>query len=276
MSPTDREGREGDRDGDPWSPVVRYYRTVAPVIDREPREPGELRFWRRVAGEGPSAAVLDLGCGSGRITLALASAARRVLGIDLSPDMLRRARGRMADAGPPTDVAPVSLVRGDVRRLPVDGGWDLAVAADGLFGHLLDDADRRLALEEISRVLRPSGRFVLEGLWFPPSLFRRATGSGWSRTRPLSDPEPGRLEEVRELWRCDPRSRICRARFAYGPRGGPPRLRAEFEARLWDPAELSRRFRDAGLEIRHRWGDFRRTPWSPEESRRLIVEARRR
>lgn len=270
MSPTDRRDREGDRDGDPGSPVVRYYRTVAPVIDREPREPGELRFWRRLAGEEPSGAVLDLGCGSGRITPALASGARRVLGIDLSPDMLRRARARTAD------VASVALARGDVRRLPVVGGWDLAVAADGLFGHLLGDADRRLALQEISRALRPSGRFVLEGLWLPPSLFRRATGAGWSRTRPLSDPEPGRLEEVRELWRCDPRSRICRARFAYGPRDGPPRVDAEFEARVWDPAELSRRFRDAGLEIRHRWGDFRRNPWSPEESRRLIVEARRR
>jgi SAM-dependent methyltransferase len=240
VSPAEPGDHEGGREVDPKSPVVRYYRTVAPVIDREPREPGELRFWREVAGKESPRRVLDLGCGTGRISPALASEARRLLGIDLSPDMLRRARARTAD------LASVSLALGDVRRLPVDGGWDLAVAADGLFGHLLDDADRRLALEEISRALRPDGRFVLEGLWLPPSLFRRATGDGWWRIRPLADPEPGELEEVRELWRCDPDSRICRARFTYGPRGGPPRLRAEFESRLWDPAELSRRFRNAG------------------------------
>lgn len=249
--------------------IVSYYRAVASVIDREPARSDELSFWRREVERTDPRRVVDLGCGSGRITAALAQGSRRVLGLDLSPDMLRRARRRLRGEG------SVDLVRGDVRRLPVASGWDMAVAVDGLFGHLLGDDERQAALEEITRALAPSGRFVLEGLWLPSPVFRTAVREGWSRSRRLDRPLPGVLEEVRERWRCDADTRICRARFEYGPAGGESRITATFRARIWDEEEVGERFRSAGLRIRHRWGDFARGDFSPDESRRLIVAAER-
>lgn len=255
--------------GDRVRDVVSYYRAVAPVIDREPADSDELSFWRREVERADPRRVMDLGCGTGRITAALATGSRRVLGLDLSPHMLRRARRRLAGEG------PVALVRGDVRRLPVAPGWDMIAAADGLFGHLLNDDERQAALEEIVRALAPSGRFVLEGLWLPRPVFRAASREGWSRRRRLDRPVPGALEEVRERWRCDEDTRICRARFEYGPGDGSARLSAAFRARIWDEGEVVERFRSAGLRIRGKWGDFHRSEFSPRESRRLIVAADR-
>src|SRR3954466_6362833 len=73
----------------------------------------DVPLWRRLAraSEGP---VLELGCGTGRVTLPLARAGIKLTGIDLSPPMLRRARARVARLRG----SKPGLVRGDIRALP--------------------------------------------------------------------------------------------------------------------------------------------------------------
>lgn len=98
-------------------------------------------------------AVLDAGCGSGRYILhALHRGAARVTGVDLSPQMLARARAAL-DTGCRHD-AGVGLLQGSVAALPVvDACADLTVC--GLVvGHL---PDLRLSLAELCRVTRPGG-----------------------------------------------------------------------------------------------------------------------
>jgi SAM-dependent methyltransferase len=98
--------------------------------------------------------ALDLGCGTGRALPHLHRAVGprgRVLGLDLTPEMLATARrhGRHAHA---------LLVLADARRLPLhDGGVDGAFAA-GLLPHLPDPAQ---GLAELARVVRPGGRLCL-------------------------------------------------------------------------------------------------------------------
>ena len=74
----------------------------------------DVPFWRRVAAaaEGP---VLELGCGTGRVTVPLARAGIPLVGIDLSSPMLHRARTRLRRT---RLAARARLVRGDIRRLP--------------------------------------------------------------------------------------------------------------------------------------------------------------
>src|SRR4029434_5042992 len=62
---------------------------------------------------GPGAKIVDVPCGSGRISAALASAGHFVTGVDLSADALERARARMRKAG-----VTVTLRHADMRELP--------------------------------------------------------------------------------------------------------------------------------------------------------------
>lgn len=98
--------------------------------------------------------VLDAGCGTGRALPALRAAVGphgTVLGVDLTPEMLREAEraGRDRYAG---------LLLADVTRLPLPDGALDAVFAAGLISHLTDLAD---GLAELARTVRPGGRLAL-------------------------------------------------------------------------------------------------------------------
>ncbi|MFF5228966.1 methyltransferase domain-containing protein [Dactylosporangium sp. NPDC000521] len=84
---------------------------------------------RPVPGDGQLVArcadgTLDLGCGPGRLTEAIAATGRRVLGVDVSPQAVRYARRRGAP-----------VIRGNLfGPLPGEGGWGCALLADGNIG----------------------------------------------------------------------------------------------------------------------------------------------
>jgi ubiquinone/menaquinone biosynthesis C-methylase UbiE len=94
--------------------------------------------------------VLDLGCGTGRLSAALAEqSAARVWGVDSSPEMLAVAREKLP--------ASVGLKEGQAEDLPFRDGW-FDAAVTWLVVHLLD---RPPALREVARVLVPGGRLAV-------------------------------------------------------------------------------------------------------------------
>jgi SAM-dependent methyltransferase len=103
---------------------------------------------RDVAGRG---LVCDLGCGPGQIGGYLAQRGCDVVGIDISPGMLRSARDRHGD---------VQFQLGDMRALPLAEASCVAIACFYALIHIPRD-EVPVALAEIGRVLRPDGALVL-------------------------------------------------------------------------------------------------------------------
>lgn len=102
--------------------------------------------------------VLEAGCGSGTISLALARRGREVVSLDISPAVLRnlaRNRDRLgAEFHQQLDITPV---RGDIERLPFADGSFAAVTNEGVVEHWLDRQARVAVLREMVRVVRPGG-----------------------------------------------------------------------------------------------------------------------
>src|SRR5215204_5545757 len=112
---------------------------------------------------GASSRVLELGCGTGRLTLPLAQAGHEVMGIDLSPAMLASARAKLA-AQPQAVRDRVTLLEGDVRRLElaIEPSFDLVAAPFRVLQHFAAIDDQLDVLAGARRCLRPGGRLVLD------------------------------------------------------------------------------------------------------------------
>jgi SAM-dependent methyltransferase len=140
----------------------------------------------RLLGAG-TGKLVDVGCGTGAYAVALAGLGWSVTGVDVSEDMLRRARSR-----------GVEVVNADATDLPFDTGcFDAAVS---VWTHT-DVGDLGAMLDEIARVLRPGAAFVYVGAHpcfvGPHSEYVEAQGvpilhAGWYRARGAYDEAPGR------------------------------------------------------------------------------------
>ena len=139
--------------------------------------------WARLDGVAPGRA-LDAACGTGRHARRLADLGHEVTGVDLTPEMLERARERVPEA---------RFAEGDLRALPApDAAFDLVVCGLAL-AHV---PDLRPAVAELARVLRPGGRLVVSVLhpfqahlgWHAP--FRGSDGArGFVREHPHTHSE---------------------------------------------------------------------------------------
>jgi SAM-dependent methyltransferase len=101
-------------------------------------------------------AVLDLGCGHGRIANRLAAQGCRVTGLDATPLFLELARADAAERG-----VEVEYVEGDMRALPWSDRFDRVLIWFTTFGYFGDDDNRRV-LREAHRALRAGGRLAIE------------------------------------------------------------------------------------------------------------------
>jgi len=113
----------------------------------------DVRFWTGL-GRQAGGPVLELGSGTGRLTVPLRRAGVPVVGIDRSPSMLARVRPRARRGRGP--VPPVT--RGDITALPfAPATFALVMAPYGLVQSLLSDVVLARTLREAARVLAPGG-----------------------------------------------------------------------------------------------------------------------
>jgi SAM-dependent methyltransferase len=158
----------------------------------------DLPFWRTVALQagGP---VLELGCGTGRLSIPLGRAGVPLVGIDRSEAMLARARTGLRRAGLSRRV---HLVRGDIRNLPFAGRgpragavrapnraatpsgqpFEMVLAPYGMLQSLLRERDLVETLAAVHGVLRPGGTLGIELVADLPSWAeyrKRVSLTGW-------------------------------------------------------------------------------------------------
>ena len=146
--------------------ICANYAQLAPHYDTD-KSPVWQEIVDLVAGIGPRDSVLDVGCGTGRVSRVL-SAQCRYVGIDLSEDMIRVARKRNQSR---------LFVIGDATRIPYpDESFD-AVLMIAVLHHSVLSSEREKILQEAHRVLKPGG-CMFASVWnlFQPRYWKRWTG----------------------------------------------------------------------------------------------------
>lgn len=230
----------------------------------------DVTFWQRLAREvrGP---ILELGSGTGRVTLAVGRVARgRLVGIDRSAAMLAYARRRLRRSSVARTVA---LVRGDIRALPFppargsSDGFRFVMAPYGILQSLTGESDLRAALREVAAVLAPHGLF---GVDLVPDLPNWVEYRNKVRLRGrLGRSHLTLVESVRQ----DRRGALTLFDQVFIVRRGAVRERHRFSLtfRTLSITQMRRRLEAAGLHVEAIMGDYEGGPWTPAAETWLLL-----
>jgi ubiquinone/menaquinone biosynthesis C-methylase UbiE len=122
-----------------------------------PDWPGELDFYQEMAAEvkRQGGTVLEIACGTGRVAIRLAQNGVKVVGLDLSPQMLAVARQKSVG------LENMRWVQGDMRSFQLGEAFELVIIPGHAFQNLNTAQDQVACLEGIKRHLRPGGVLVV-------------------------------------------------------------------------------------------------------------------
>jgi len=231
--------------------------------------PGDLEFYTRVCHG--AAAVLELGCGYGRLLHALAQRGRRVLGLDSNRELLALAK-RNLRALPKARQRGVELVNADMTRFEFAPGFDrVLLPYNGLYCLL----GRRAALacfRAARAALAPNGLFVFD-VWNAHAFHRdRAIASSADASEPIvTIQHAGRVWDVFERSRTRRRAQRLDVTYDYLPRGGGKPCQIVIPQRYYLEPELTELLARAGLVAHHRFGDFSGARFSARAEHLIVV-----
>ncbi len=203
---------------------------------------------RHLEAQEPPGPVLDLACGAGRHTVALRRRGFQALGIDLSFTLLHHE-------------PRVPAAAGDMCCLPfADATFDWVLNFFTSFGYFERERQNFRVLEEIVRVLRPDGCFLIDFL---------------NRDRVLAQLRPRETQEIAgrqveiERWFDSATQRINK-RIRLAGTGGARRTYLE-SVRAYTREEVTIGLRWAGLEVDSLFGNFDGDPFDRDSERLILV-----
>jgi SAM-dependent methyltransferase len=209
--------------------------------------------------------VIDLGCGTGNHSLRLAARGYDVTGVDLSPQMLERARAKADSAG-----ADVCFICGDVRYVDAHGPYDAALMMFAVLGYQHTNADVRATFANVRRMLRPGGLLMFDA-WHGPGVLADPPAQ---RTR-IIETDRGAFERSAEA-DLDIRRHLCTVRYelrALDGRRGP--AREEHVVRYFFPMELEMYLESCGFRtiMIGAAGDEEREPTAADWNMHVVAQA---
>ena len=256
--------REGWQGWDAYAPFYDWEN--AQTVGRR-----DVAFWRRVAG-GVGGPVLELGCGTGRVSLPLARAGVNLVGIDRSAAMLDRAPPAAPQILEPADPHVLRLVRGDIRTLPFeDGAFPMVLAPYGILQSLIRPRDLTATLASVARILGEGGTFGIDLVPDVPK-WREYENRVQLRGR-AGGAQLTLIETVRQ----DPKRHLTTFEQKYVERrGGKTREHCfDLTFRTLSVRQMTRQLERAGFRIEAVLGDYRGRPWDDRADVWIIVAKKR-
>jgi SAM-dependent methyltransferase len=240
------------------------------------RRRADVTFYRELATkrlDGPGR-ILELGAGSGRVTIPLARDGHEVVALDQSKAMLGRLRSR-TESLPSAVRARIRVVEGELCTFRVPGPkFPLVIAAFNVLEHLYTRGELAACLARVLAHLAPGGAFAFDVQMPDLAWLARDPTKRWAKTR-FTDPTTGRAMFYSTNHDFDPVNQIVTIRLYYDPVDGKSGSRVvKLTQRKYFPAELEALLAHAGFRVVGRFGDFF---WAPldgaAESQVLVVEA---
>jgi ubiquinone/menaquinone biosynthesis C-methylase UbiE len=242
--------------------MCEYDQTIACYYDMDSLGmDGDVDFYVEEARESGSP-LLELGCGTGRITIRAAESGIEVVGLDISEPMLEIARSKADEASPATR-SRITLLEGDMRAFDFDRKFNMVAIPYRAFMHMLTPKDQLGTLRCAYRHLNPGGKLALN--FFDPKLHPDASEFCPFEETDFTHPNTGRrvISTVTGVY--NKRRQIIACDFTYKEIDKDGRVISENHSPItlrWVYRhEMEHLLELCGFEIEALYGDFRRGPF---------------
>jgi ubiquinone/menaquinone biosynthesis C-methylase UbiE len=207
--------------------------------------------------------VLELACGTGRITIPLAEKGFDVIGLDISEPMLDLAKKKATEKE-----VNVDWVKADCRSFKFDKKFNLIIFPFNSIAHLHDLESINACFSRVKEHLTENGRFIVD--FFNPRLDYLLRDP--NKRRPISqypDPDGKGTVEIEEINVYNAATQINVVKWFY--KTADKEKTMDLNMRVFYPQELDALLKLNGFEIEEKYGNFDESPFESDSPKQLVI-----
>lgn len=225
----------------------------------------DLEFYTRWLPQNKDSRILELCCGTGRLTIPIAKDGYNISGVDYTASMLERAKEKASQAG-----LKINFIEADIRTLNLQEKFDLIFLPFNSIHHLYKNEDLFEVLKVVRNHLKEKGLFLLD--CFNPNIRYIVEKEKEQQVIAEYTTNDGRKILIEQSMHYENAAQINRIKWHYFINNKFHSIQ-NMDMRLFFPQELDSYFKQAGFNIIYKFGDFTREVFNNGSEKQIYVLA---
>lgn len=235
----------------------------ATIYDGMNTDLADLQFYKRWLPESKESRILELCCGTGRLTLPIAREGYAITGVDYTASMLEQAKVKASGAG-----VDIRFIEADIRTLNLDEKYDLIFISFNSIHHLYKNEDLFKVFSVVKNHLKEGGLFLLD--CFNPDIRYIVEGEKEQKEIAAYTTGDGREVLIEQTMRYESKTQINRIEWHYFINGEFDSVQ-NLDMRLFFPQELDAYLEWNGFKIIHKYGGFEEEAFNDDSEKQIFV-----
>lgn len=223
----------------------------------------DLPFYKKWLPKNKDAKILELCCGTGRLTLPIAKKGYNICGVDYTPSMLEQAKAKASEAG-----LEINFIESDIRTLNLREKFDLIFIPFNSIHHLYKNEDLFKALSGVKNHLKDGGLFLLD--CFNPNIQYIVEAAKEQQVIAEYTTTDGREVLIKQTMHYESTKQINRIEWHYFINGEFDSIQ-NLDMRIFFPQELDSYLEWAGFNIIHKFGSFEEEAFNNSSEKQIFV-----
>ncbi|MBI9058993.1 MAG: class I SAM-dependent methyltransferase [Labilibaculum sp.] len=223
----------------------------------------DLEFYKRWLPKNKDACILELCCGTGRLTIPIAKAGYDICGVDYTSSMLEQAKVKASEEG-----VKIEFIEADIRTLDLPEKYDLIFIPFNSIHHLYKNEDLFKAFNVVKNHLKEGGLFLLD--CFNPNIQFIVEGEKEQKEIAEYTSKDGREILIKQIMRYENKTQINLIEWHYFINGEFNSIQ-NLDMRLFFPQELDSYLEWNGFNIIHKFGDFEEKAFNDNSEKQIFV-----